>query len=236
MSLLSSTRWLVASALVAEAVALVPAVGQQPSKPHTWSMPHHSMAARPQEQRPAPVERRPPQPQGQAQMSAQPRQAAPIERRNPSASAAANYKGGHLADWMNQHSNMTPEQQKEALAREPGFRELPGPTQERFQERLSQLNAMPAPQRERLLERNEAMERLTPVQRTEVRQATEQWASLPPDQKHDVARSFRALRKLPPEQRAAALASGRYSAPFSPAERQALNGLMRVEPMLPPDQ
>jgi hypothetical protein len=80
------------------------------------------------------------------------------------------------------------------------------------------------------------MERLSPQQREQVTSATRTWASLPQDQKVAVGRSFRALRQLSPDQRAAALNSGRYTNGFNEQQRNALNGLMNVEPMLPPDQ
>ena len=70
--------------------------------------------------------------------------------------------GEHLAEWMNQHRDLSPQQQQQALDREPGFRELPQPTQQRMRDRLTQLDAMTPDQRQRVLARNEALERLTP--------------------------------------------------------------------------
>ena len=165
---------------------------------------------------------------------------APIERRPPSprpagANGEAHHgpRGEHLAEWMNQHSSLTPQQQQQALEREPGFRELPQPTQQRMRERLAQLDAMTPEQRQRLLARNEAMERLSPDQRAEVRGAMSQLGDLPQDQRHTVARTFRALRDLPPEQRIQAFSSGRYGQ-LNDNQRTVLFNLLRVEPMLPP--
>jgi hypothetical protein len=214
------------------------------SMPHSFSAPHPQTKANaprpasPQGQRSfagqqlpqvqqAPVERRGPGNQPASQL-------APIQRRENGPSAGAN--GEHLAEWMQRHNTLSLPEQQRALQAEPGFRDLPGATQQRLMNRLSQLNAMPPAQRERMIQHNEAMERLTPEQRTQVRFATQNWASLPPDQKFAVARSFRALRQLPPDQRAAALASGRYTAPFNAQQRAALDGLLRVEPWLPADQ
>src|SRR5580698_9765049 len=50
---------------------------------------------------------------------------APIERRPPN---AAKSTGEHLPVWMNQHKNLTPEEQQKALEKEPGFRDLPPQT------------------------------------------------------------------------------------------------------------
>jgi|GEM_PF-1510222 len=147
--------------------------------------------------------------------------------------AARGPKGDHLAEWMNQHSNLTPSQQQQALEREPGFHDFPSQTQQRLRDRLAQLNAMPPAQRQRLLDHTEAMEHLTPDQRAQVRGAMQQLGALPPDQRRQVARSFRDLRDLPPDQRMAALNS-RYGAQLNDAQRSTLNNLLRIEPMLPP--
>src|SRR5690348_15063348 len=69
--------------------------------------------------------------------------------------------GPHLLQWMDRHSDLTPDQQQKALEREPGFRDLPPETQQRMHERLSQLNNMPPERRRRWLERNEAIAQLT---------------------------------------------------------------------------
>ncbi len=158
---------------------------------------------------------------------------APIQRHeNPGAARGNAPRGEHLAEWMNQHNNLTATEQQQALEREPGFHELPPQTQQRMRDRLSQLNAMSPEQRQRVLERNEHMELLTPEQRGQVRGAMQQLGALPQDQRREVARSFRELRQLPPDQRAAAMNSSRYSS-LNESQRATLNNLMRVEPMLP---
>lgn len=166
------------------------------------------------------------------QRQAPPPRMAPMPRRlgpNGAPMGQNQDRGGHLADWMNAHRNLTPQQQQQALQNEPGFRQLPPQTQERYRERLSQLNAMNPVQRERILNRNEQMERLSPDQRGQVRGAMQQLGSLPPDQRHVVARSFNELRNLPPNQRAAAMGG----IPLNDAQRATLYNLMRLEPMIP---
>ncbi len=174
---------------------------------------------------------------------------APIERRPPSAGARAGVGGGqqhlvepngqrggeHLTEWMDQHSGMTLQQQQQALDREPGFRELPAQTQQHMHERLAQLHAMSPLERHRMLALNEALERLTPVQQSQVRGAMQQLGSLPPDQRREVARSFHEIRELPPEQRMAAMNSGRYGG-LNYAQRTTLVNLIRIAPMLPPPE
>ncbi len=176
-------------------------------------------------QAPAPIERRSPQPRpggangangsNQAQRKGLPR-------------------GEHLAEWMNQHRDLTPQQQQQALDREPGFRELPQGTQQRMRDRLAQLDAMNPEQRQRVLARNEALERLTPDQRSEFRGAMQQLGNLPTEQRRPVAQTFHALRELPPEQRVSAFATGRYGPPLSDTQRAVLFNLLRVEPLMPP--
>jgi hypothetical protein len=176
----------------------------------------------------APVERRAP---GGGQ--GQPSRLAPIVRRDPQAQAQGE-KGEHLAQWMSQHRNLSPEQQQQALDREPGFRQLPQATQQRMHNRLAQLNSMNPETRARTQNHIEWMEHLSVGQRAQVRGSMEQLGSLPPDQRREVAKSFRQLRALPPEQRGAAFNSPQYQY-MNPAQRAALNNLLRVEPLIPPD-
>jgi hypothetical protein len=70
-------------------------------------------------------------------------------------------------------------------------------------------------------------------QRADVRGSLQQLGALPPDQRRQVAESFRNLRALPADQRGAALNSPQYQN-MNPAQRSALNNLLRVEPLLPP--
>lgn len=177
---------------------------------------------------------------------------APIERRSPNAgngtgSGTANDfpnggaphrgfpgpRGEHLTDWISQHSNLSLQQQEQALGQEPGFRDLPLETQQRYRNRLAQLDAMNPQRRQRLLARNELMERLTPNQRAQVRGALGQLGGLPPEERKAVANTFRTLRDLPPDQRIAALNSGRMGPPLNPAQRAVLDNLLTVAPILP---
>ena len=145
-------------------------------------------------------------------------------------------RGEHLSQWMQQHGNMSPQQQQRALQSEPGFNQLPQNTQQRMMERLSRLNSMPEQQRQRVLQRGEAMERLDPQQRVQVRSAMGQLSALPEDRRRAVARSFRELRSLPPAQRNQLLGSPEYRQQFNDEERGTLGNLLSVSPMLPPSR
>jgi Protein of unknown function (DUF3106) len=177
-----------------------------------------------QQERPAPVERRPPAAGAAVLPGSQQHLVGPNGRRG----------GEHLPEWMEQHKGMTLEQQQEALDREPGFRELPLQTQNQMHQRLAQLNAMPPEQRARILAHTEAMERLNPAQRSQVRGVMEQLGSLPQDQRRQVIHSFRELRMLPPEQRFGMMNSPRYGW-LNYAQRTVLTNLIVIAPMLPSD-
>jgi hypothetical protein len=178
---------------------------------------------------PAPIERRPPPQQNNQSGQSASGQSTPGESRTPELHGP---RGEHLAQWMSQHSNLSPGQQQRALEREPGFQQLPQQTQQRYRDRLAQLDAMPPQERQRLLAHTETMEHLSLDQRAQVRGAMQQLGSLPLDQRRAVARSFRELRNLPPEQRAAAANSPQYGWMNGP-QRATLNNLLHVEPLLP---
>jgi hypothetical protein len=149
---------------------------------------------------------------------------------NPARNAAA---GSHLGPWMQQHSNMSPQEQQRALRNEPGFNQLPPQMQQRMSDRLNRLNSMPQAQRERTLQRGEALERMSPEQRTQVRGAMGQLGSLPQDRQQSVSRAFRQLRDMPVPERNALLNSPQYRQQFTDEERGTLGNLLAVSPLLP---
>jgi hypothetical protein len=142
----------------------------------------------------------------------------------------------HLPQWMEQHRNLTPPQQQRALELEPGFHQLPPDTQQRMRNTLNQLNSMPPDQRSHVLERMEQMEHLSPPEREQIRGAMAQLGGLQPDRRRVVARAFRDLRSMSPAQRQDTLNSYPFRRQFTPQEWGTLNGLMAVEPLLPPQR
>jgi hypothetical protein len=116
---------------------------------------------------------------------------------------------------------------------EPGFRELSAQLQQRYLDRLTQLNNMKPDERARMLERNEAMEHMTAQQRQQVRGALLQLETLPEDRRRVVARTFRDVRAMPESQRQQYLSSPAYRSQFSDQERNTMAGLMAVEPYIP---
>ncbi len=149
--------------------------------------------AQSQHQQPAPIERRPAPPSAQPHPQPQP---ATQPRGNNGQKPPA---GPHLGGWLESHSNLTPAQQQQALEKgNPASTICLRRPQQRYRDRLSQLNTMPAPQRDKVISRTEWMERLPPEQRTQVRNALQQWGSLPPASHRAVGRTFRIVRGMPP--------------------------------------
>ncbi len=139
----------------------------------------------------------------------------------------------HLPQWLNQHQNLSPQQQEEELRREPGFNRLAPEQQQRVLDRLRTLDARPPEQRQRILQRNEAFEGLSPGAKRDVRMSAQTLNGMAPDRQRMVRRAFNDLRQLPPEQRGQILNSARFSQSFSPDERHVLGSLLSIEPYEP---
>jgi len=142
----------------------------------------------------------------------------------------------HLQEWMQNHKNLTVDQQVQALQQEPGFSQLPLGTQQRMVQRLRELNAMTPEQQQARTSNLEALERLTPQQRQQVRGALLAIGSMPEDRQRLVRKAFRDLREVPVEQRQAILNSDQFHAQFTDHERTVLHNLLAVEPYLPPSR
>jgi hypothetical protein len=181
----------------------------------------------------APIFRRPPSPPAsRPSNSQQGPQGQGSRNQNPNAGAGPR-NNPHLTEWMSRHRDLPLDQQQRALQSEPGFRELPAQTQQKYLERLGQLNSMRPDQRARMLEHNEEMERLTGPQRQQVRGALLQLGTLPEDRRRVVARTFRDLRAMPDGQRQQYLNSPAYRSQFTDQERNTMSNLMSVEPYIP---
>jgi hypothetical protein len=139
----------------------------------------------------------------------------------------------HLEQWIEKHSNLSLADQQKALENEPGFRDLPAQTQQRYRDRLAQLNNMTPQQRSQLLQRNEILESRTPEQREQFRQGMQQYNSLPPGRKLLFKRAFRDLREMPPAQRQQVINSAPFRSQFTDQERGALANVLAVEPYPP---
>jgi len=139
----------------------------------------------------------------------------------------------HLPEWWSNHRNLSPDQQADALRREPGFRSLPEDQQQRLINRLHSLDGKSPEQQQRIMQRNENFERLSPERRQEVRGAAQALKQLSPDRQTVVRRAFQQLRQMPTGQRQQLLNSSVYGGQFSPQERTVLGNLLSIEPYQP---
>ncbi len=155
-------------------------------------------------------------------------------RPGPPLQAGVRGSGQHLPQWFAQHQSLSPNQQENALRREPGFARLPEGQQQEIINRLHRLDTLPAAQRQRLMERNERFQSLPPERQQEVRGASQALRQMPADRREAVRQAFRDLRALPPEQRDGALSSARFQAEYTPQERTVLGNLLSIEPYHPP--
>jgi len=188
----------------------------------------HAPAPPPQRNPSSPQQRTQP-PQSQQRNNPQPN--ARQEARQEARQQNREQNQDHLNQWMQNHRDLTPEQQQRALENEQGFRQLPPQTQQRLREDLNRLNNMPDARRERILNRNEQLEHLPPQQRQQVLDAYARLGALPRAQA--IGQAFRQLRMMPPDRREAYMNSPAFRSQFSEEERGTLNNLFAVEPYLP---
>ena len=147
---------------------------------------------------------------------------------NPGTRPAAH--PGNLAQWMENHKNLSLPEQQRALENEPGFRLLDPQTQQNMRDRLAQLNNMDPQKRARILDRNEALERLTPQQREQYGNASNALKSAPPERQRPMARAILDLTEMPPGQREQVIDSPAFRAQFSDSERSTIRTLLMAEP------
>ena len=143
---------------------------------------------------------------------------------------AANAPRGHLEDWLNQHRNVTVQDQERMLQSYPSFRRLAPADQQRLTQQLRQVDRMPEQQRERRLARNEMLERLSPEERMSINRSGRDWAALPPGRQIMMKQALQTLRGVPLDQREMVLNSARYQSTFTPQERGILSDFLKVEP------
>lgn len=135
-------------------------------------------------------------------------------------------------EWLRQHRNMTPEQQRRALENDPRFRNLPPQQQQRYREQLDRFNRLPPDQQDRVLNRMQTWERLSPEQKEQVRQFHQQMQQLPPGRQQAVRNAIQSLRAMPPEARQRMIESPDFQSHFSPQERDMLDKASRL-PLAP---
>ena len=162
--------------------------------------------------------------------AAQNNAARPVPNSYPGPGARPAAHPGNLAQWMQDHKTLSLPEQQRALESEPGFRDLPPETQQRYRDRLAQLNNMNPQQRQRILDRNEALERLTPQQREQYGSASNALKSAPPERQRPMARAILDLTEMPPGQREQVIDSPAFHSQFSDSERSTIRTLLMGEP------
>jgi len=138
----------------------------------------------------------------------------------------------HLPQWWAAHRGLSPQQQADAMRREPGFRNLPQRQQQRLLNRLRNFDSRSPQVQRRTLNRVEMFERLSPERQQEVRGASAAFNRMAPQEKQRMIQAFQNLRHMPPEQRDQMLHSS-YGQQFSPQERTVLGNLLSIEPYQP---
>ena len=139
---------------------------------------------------------------------------------------------GHAGEWLRQHRNQPPEQQRKALQNDHQFRNLSPQRQQRYLNQLDRFNHMPPEQQQRVLNRMETWEHLTPEQKSQARDLHTQMQGLPPDRRQALRNALQALRGMPPEARQRQIESDRYKGMFSPQEREMLDKASKL-PLAP---
>jgi Protein of unknown function (DUF3106) len=138
----------------------------------------------------------------------------------------------HAGEWLRQHKDLPPEQQRKALENDPQFRNLPPPRQQQLRNQLQRFNSATPQKQQQMLNRMETWEHLTPEQKQQARQLHEQMQQLPPDRRQAVQNAVKALRGMPPEARQREIDSDSYKKQFSPQEREVLGGASKL-PLAP---
>jgi len=147
---------------------------------------------------------------------------------------------------------LAPEEQERALAGDAVFQGMPPQMQQRFRQRLEDLNRRAPEERERMLGRMQRFAELSPEEQERVRQRARLFALMTPEQRQQAQRVFQDWQQLIPERRqliierlrnlqqtpfdmrAALLNDEEFLAPLDENERRLLRSLWELRGLLPP--
>jgi Protein of unknown function (DUF3106) len=141
-------------------------------------------------------------------------------------------QNNHAGQWLRQHKDMPPEQQKKALENDPQFHNLPPQQKQQLQNQLDRFNNLPPEKRQQMLNRMDTWGHLTPEQKDAARQLHSQMQQLPPERRQAVRNAIQSLRAMPPEARERQIDSDAYKKQFTPQERNILGGASKL-PLAP---
>lgn len=170
--------------------------------------------------------------QRQEQRSVNRPQANIPNRQEPNA-AARQAENQHLERWMENHKNLSLQDNLQALENEPGFKVLPPETQQRYRNALTRLYNMSPEQRSRMLNGVEGLEHLTPQQQQRWNEAVQQARSAPPQRRSLMLHAYADLKEMPPDQREEVINSPAFAAQFSDSERSTIRTLLTAAPYVP---
>ena len=140
----------------------------------------------------------------------------------------------HAGDWLRRYKDLPPDQQRQALEKDPDFQKLPPARQTQLLQRLQHFSGLPAQQQERILSRMETWEHLTGDQKLQAKTLFQQIQQLPPPRRRMLSTAVRGMRDLTPQQREDLINSDQYKNMFSDHERELLTGAARL-PLAPGD-
>jgi predicted component of type VI protein secretion system len=153
------------------------------------------------------------------------------EPRNPNRpNKGAQQPNRRMGDWLQNHKDLSPDQQEKLLENDPHFKRLPPERQAELKERLRRFNGLTPEQRERALNRMQWMASLTQEQRQNLRDANQKLQGLPQERQMMVHKALRHLRQMDPQERQQVLASDRLKSTFSEQEQGILKQLSAINP------
>lgn len=164
-----------------------------------------------------------PSPQQQQQPNQAPGQQRPFDR------FILHGPGPHASDWLRNHENLSPDEQKKSLEADPQFQRLTPQAQQQLMERLNHFNSLPPQQRDRIMQRMELLEHLSPQDRDKARSLFHDYRQLPSARQSQLNFALRDLRAMTPEERMKTLDSNEYKARFSDQERDLLRSMSEME-------
>jgi hypothetical protein len=156
----------------------------------------------------------------------------PEEKHTPHPAPPRPQQNAHSGQWLRQHKDLPPAQQKKALENDPQFRKLPPQQKQQLQNQLDRFNNLPPEKRQQMLNRMDTWGHLTPDEKDTARQLHSQMQQLPEQRRQAVRNAIQTLRAMPPEARQRQIDSDAYKKQFTPEERNILGGASKL-PLAP---
>lgn len=180
---------------------------------------YNAPALQSQRQAAPPAQRDDSQQQQQQQPPAQQQEQKPFDR------FILHGQGPHAGDWLRNHENLPPDQQRKALESDPAYQRLSRDKQQQLLQRLNRFSALPHDQRDRILQRMETLEHLSPEQQQKARAMFRDFRDLPNDRRREMNRAFRDLQEMNADERQRRIDSEEYKKNYSDKERDLLRGM-----------